>query len=89
LSGFFLVLFMAHLIILFFDSLEMEAVFVRDQVMRSGPGDDYLDRGKAFPGLKVDIQKISQQSTDWIQIEFSPGEVAWVPRSSLLLLFEN
>jgi hypothetical protein len=60
------------------------AVFVQEGVLRSGPGERFLDMGRPAPGMRMPRTGI--QDAEWIQVLFKPGQRAWVNTSSVLLL---
>ena len=67
------------------------AVSLDSLIIRSGPGDQYLELSRAQPGMKLRVLgpvANSSNSKDevWRQIRYTPEEVGWVRASSLLLL---
>ena len=66
------------------------AVLVDRQVVRSGPGDTYIEIGKLDAGVKLRLMGPVAQSAkpneNWYQVRFTSDGIGWVPASSLLLL---
>ena len=60
------------------------AVFTQEGVLRSGPGERFLDMGHPDPGMRM--PRTGVQDAEWIQVLFKPGQRAWVNSSSVLLL---
>lgn len=75
------------------------AVVLESQVLRSGPGEQFMDLGRLDPGVKIrvlsevfseeSVQKDGNQDLNpgrWRKIRYSQDGVAWVHDASLLLL---
>ena len=75
------------------------AVSLQGQVIRSGPGNQFLEIGKLKPGMTVrllgpvsaamlanDPASKADGTETWHQVRFTEDEMGWVPTSSLLLL---
>jgi len=66
------------------------AMILEQQVLRSGPGSQFMELGNVTPGVKVRllhqtaIEEGSQ--TLWHQIRFSGNSVGWIKSSALLTL---
>lgn len=59
-------------------------VFTQDGVLRSGPGESFLEMGRTPTGMR--IPRTGVQDSGWVQVFFKPGSRAWVNSSSVLLL---
>jgi tetratricopeptide (TPR) repeat protein len=64
------------------------AICIESQVIRSGPGNHYLDLSHAEVGTKVRILGSSLQGNNeiWEQVRYSDDGIGWIKSSSLLLL---
>ncbi len=67
------------------------AACLESQVVRSGPGDRFLELSRLETGAKVRLtgDALSEEGNPtqvWRQIRFAPSAVGWVKASSLLLL---
>lgn len=62
-------------------------VMIEQQIIRSGPGDQFLELRRVEPGIKLRLQaEPESSSSEWIQLRFSPDSTGWVKSSSVLLL---
>jgi tetratricopeptide (TPR) repeat protein len=66
------------------------AVAIERQVVRSGPGDQFLELSQLEVGEKIRVLGEASSSGNgaesWRQVRFSPNGIGWVRASSLLLL---
>jgi tetratricopeptide (TPR) repeat protein len=68
------------------------ATCVEQTVVRSGPGDSYLEIGRLEAGSNLRLLTMTDLATPnagpggWIQIRHTKGDIGWVRSSSLLLL---
>ena len=67
------------------------AACLESQVVRSGPGDRFLELSRLETGAKVRLtgDTLSEEGNPtqvWRQVRYSPSAVGWVKASSLLLL---
>lgn len=59
------------------------AVFVERQIIRSGPGDQFVELSRAEAGIRI---RILDRKDGWYQIRFSTDGIGWVQSSSVLPL---
>ncbi len=66
------------------------AVSLQTQIVRRGPGEEFLEIGRVESGMKIRMRGASETSRGnpelWSQIEFGEDQVGWVRASGLLLL---
>ena len=66
------------------------AIALEPQVVRSGPGDGYMELGTLPEGVKIRILSntalVDSTQSPWIQVRFSRNAVGWVKSSALLTL---
>ncbi len=69
--------------------VDAAAQLERAEVLRSGPGDAFLQLGKLEAGARVrvpDTAAREEAGVRWRQIRYGSTETAWLPESALLLL---
>lgn len=69
--------------------VDAAAQLERAEVLRSGPGDAFLQLGKLEAGARVrvpDTAAREEAGVRWRQIRYGATETAWLPESALLLL---
>jgi len=75
-------------------SLNPAAVALDRQIIRSGPGDTYMELGQLEAGTKIRLLGMEQQAVSpaggapetWRQIRFSANSVGWIRGQQLLAL---
>jgi hypothetical protein len=60
------------------------AFVIERQVIRSGPGEQFIQVMQTEPGMKVRL--LGQESGGWSQIRYSRENIGWIKAASLLLL---
>ena len=60
------------------------AVSIDLMIIRSGPGEHYVQLGQIQPGTKIRL--LSSAEDSWIQVRYSSDEIGWVKMSGLLTL---
>jgi hypothetical protein len=69
----------------YLSSLSHSAVAIEASMIRSGPGETYLELSRLDAGLKVrDVD--DSASADWASVRYDGGKTGWVKKSTLLLL---
>ena len=61
----------------------------RAEVLRSGPGEAFLQLGKLEAGARVRVPDTAAREdagVRWRQVRYGQTETAWIPESALLLL---
>ncbi len=72
--------------------VESAAMVLEPQVIRSGPGNQFMDLGRAEAGVKLRasgdtrFEGESGKSLSWSQVRYSSDGIGWVKTSALLLL---
>lgn len=62
------------------------AMVVQSEIIRSGPGNSYLERGSVETGMKIRLIGVNPLQ-GWYKVRFdAAGEEGFIPASSLLLL---
>jgi tetratricopeptide (TPR) repeat protein len=72
-----------------FADLSPTAVCLESQVIRSGPGEHFLELAHVEPGMKVRLTESTatpEAAKNWQQVRYANGQVGWIHASSLLLL---
>lgn len=75
-----------------YSEIHPPSICVVSDTLRSGPGERFLDLGKAEAGMKLRLTGVSSQNTvdqgveSWLQVHYSQDGVGWIKSSSLLLL---
>jgi tetratricopeptide (TPR) repeat protein len=66
-------------------SRSAQAVAAESSVVRSGPGDSFLELGRLDAGIQV-RDLVSDPATEWARVRFSSRGTGWVRKSTLLPL---
>lgn len=93
LFGVSLVFFLAISMLRMGMGLASSAMVLELQTLRSGPGEQFLDLGRAEAGIKLRIsgetriaEKAGSQTESWSQVRYSSDGIGWIKSSALLLL---
>lgn len=68
----------------FLQGFSPPVAMLRTQVIRSGPGERYLELSRAEAGMVLRL--LGGHSSGWVQVRFAPGQVGWIEKDGFLPL---
>ena len=64
-----------------------KAICVTSQIVRSGPGEQYIELDRLVTGSKVRFKRETNEKREqWVQVRFGSGRTGWLIRKQLVVL---